>query len=79
MDTKWVKRANASATALWAAMMPIAYAMGWLSSVPFVSVASIYANFASHLAAWRADVGVDPEQMDRIERKMDEILERLAA
>lgn len=65
---------NIAATALWAAMMPIAYYAGWLSSVPFVSVASIYANFASHLAAWRADTDPHAEQLDRIEAMLKELL-----
>ena len=58
-------------------MMPVAWALHWLASVPFVSMASIYANFASHLAAWRADVPTDRERLDRIERKLDTILSEL--
>jgi hypothetical protein len=29
---------------------------GWLYSIAFISTVSIYANFISHVAAWRADV-----------------------
>jgi hypothetical protein len=56
-------------------MLPIAYVLNWISSVPFVSLASIYANSASHLAAWRSD---DPgelgHQLDRIEAMLNELL-----
>lgn len=47
---------NLVLTGAWVLVMPIAVATGWINSVPFVSTASIYANAASHLAAWRADV-----------------------
>lgn len=74
MSEKLVRWVNIVATAAWAAMMPIAYYAGWLASVPFVSVASIYANFASHLAAWRADTDPHAEQLDRIEQMLKELL-----
>lgn len=69
--SRWL---NLLAALAWALMMPIAWAMHWLASVPFVSTASIYANFASHLAAWRADVPTDRSQLDRIEQKLDQLL-----
>ena len=34
----------------------VALVTGWVYSVAFITVVSIYANIASHLAAWRADV-----------------------
>lgn len=40
----------------WLAMIPVAVVTGWVYSIAFISAASIYANVASHLAAWRADV-----------------------
>ncbi len=62
------KSTNLVLTVVWAIMLPVAYYTGWIYSIAFISLASIYANFASHLAAWRAD---DNPQMD----KMEEILE----
>ena len=56
-----MRRLNLALTVLWAAMLPISYYTGWIYSIAFISLASIYANFASHLAAWRADVPIDPE------------------
>jgi hypothetical protein len=41
---------------VWTAMIPIAVMTGWLYSLAFISAASLYANIASHIAAWRADV-----------------------
>jgi hypothetical protein len=51
-----MRRLNAVLTVFWIAMVPLAVATGWLYSVAFISAVSIYANIASHLAAWRADV-----------------------
>jgi hypothetical protein len=55
-----LRRANAILTVFWLAMCPIALATGWIYSVAFVSLVSIYANAVSHPAAWRADVPTDP-------------------
>lgn len=41
-------------TILWFIMMPIALATGWVASVVFISVISIYANFSGHFSAWQA-------------------------
>lgn len=72
--SRWL---NLLAALVWAAMMPIAYVLGWLSSVSFISTASVYANFASHVAAWRADVPPSQEQLDRIESMLSELLRRM--
>jgi hypothetical protein len=52
---------------VWVGVIPVAYFMGWVYSVAFVAVCSLYANVASDFAAWRADRNV------KIERKLDEI------
>jgi len=38
---------------VWAAMIPISLYTGWIYSIAFVSAISIYANVASHWAAYR--------------------------
>lgn len=45
---------HAYATVLWLLMVPVATLMGLLSSVPFISAISIYANVAGHFSAWQA-------------------------
>lgn len=50
------RRANLCLAVCWCVMMPVSLSTGWVYSVAFVSLASIYANAAAHLAAWRADV-----------------------
>jgi hypothetical protein len=49
-----VKKLHASLTVLWVAMVPIALVTGWVKSIVFISACSIYANAASHFAAWLA-------------------------
>lgn len=70
-----MRTSNLLLTILWLAMVPIAYYLGWIYSVAFISLASIYANFASHLAAWRSDVDPNTARLDRIEAILKEKLE----
>lgn len=65
---------NMAAAGVWLLMVPIAWLLNWFGSVPFIAGASIYANFASHVAAWRSDANPNQEQLDRIESKLDELL-----
>ena len=73
-DTATFVRAtgNAIGTFGWLAMVPVAFWFGWLESVVFVSACSIYANAASHLAAWLTDLN---PQLDRIERMLEKLLD----
>jgi hypothetical protein len=41
-------------TVLWAVTMPVAVFTGWIYSLAFISVISIYANFAGHFSSWQA-------------------------
>ncbi len=48
-------RLNLILAIAWATMVPISLITGWVYSILFVSLASIYANAATHFAGWRAD------------------------
>lgn len=48
------KHFHLTLTMLWAVMMPVALVTGWVYSLAFISVISIYANFAGHFSAWQA-------------------------
>lgn len=61
-------------TIFWVALTPAAYWLGWLDSVKFVSLISIWALVETAFAAWRSDV--NPDQ-DELHRKLDEIQEAL--
>jgi hypothetical protein len=56
---RWVNLVLAIA---WVAMVPVSMMTGWIYSVAFISGVSIYANFVSHIAGWRADEPVEAEQ-----------------
>lgn len=47
---------------MWLIMIPVSIFTGWIYSLAFISAASIYANVASHLAAWRADIPIPEEE-----------------
>ena len=61
---------------VWLVAIPLAIFFGWIYSVAFVSVCSLYANVASDFAAWRSDVNPHEEQIVRIEEMLEDLLER---
>lgn len=54
MSARALMRLHMSATVAWFLMMPLALLIGWVESVIFISVASIYANFVGHFSSWQA-------------------------
>jgi hypothetical protein len=56
LGRNWIRKLNFLLAVGWAVMIPVAIMTGWLYSIAFISTVSIYANFISHVAAWRADV-----------------------
>jgi hypothetical protein len=52
------RRINLWLAVLWAVMVPVSVITGWIYSLAFISAVSIYANFVSHIAAYRADVPI---------------------
>ncbi len=52
----WIRRVNFMLACAWALMIPVSILTHWIYSIAFIAAASIYANFISHVAAWRADV-----------------------
>lgn len=54
LSPEHAQRIHLVLTILWFLMMPVALFTGWVASVVFISVISIYANFAGHFAAWQA-------------------------
>lgn len=58
---------------VWLALVPTSYYFGWLASVVFVSLLSIWALVET---SWSAFRGGDEKALRRIEAKVDELLER---
>lgn len=50
---------------VWLTMIPLSIVTGWIYSVAFVAAISLYANVASHWAAYRAQ---------RTEKKQEELI-----
>lgn len=59
--SRFHRRMNMVLALSWAAMVPVSIVTGWIYSVAFVAAVSIYANFVSHVAAWRADEPIDED------------------
>lgn len=53
-DAEFMKSLNGWLTIFWIAMIPVAYYMGWLQSVTFVSALSLWALVSGHWSAWQA-------------------------
>ena len=53
-DPVFMRRVNGWLTVLWVLMIPISYALGWFSSVAYVSALSLWALVSGHWAAWQA-------------------------
>ena len=73
---------NGWLTVVWAIMLPVAVVTGLLQMVLFISVVSIYANFAAHLSTWAAsrteeaqseDDSVQRQDIGKLQRQIDEI------
>lgn len=49
-----MKAINGWSVVFWIIMTPLTFGLGWLSSVTFVSLLSIWALVVSHFGAWAA-------------------------
>jgi hypothetical protein len=54
------RRFNFWKTVLWLILTPVAFVLGWLESIQFVSLLSIWALVETSWAAYRADVPTEP-------------------
>jgi hypothetical protein len=70
----FLRRLNGWLTLFWIAMIPISIAMGWLTSVAYVSALSLWALVSGHWAAWQA-ARVECEQQREAEEAQADPLE----
>jgi hypothetical protein len=73
-DPVFMRRVNGWLTVLWIVMIPVSVAMGWLSSVVYVSALSLWALVSGHWAAWQA-ARVECIQQEELEREQKEPVE----
>lgn len=69
--TKVMRWFSLSRTLAWAVLVVPAYLLGWLESVVFVSLLSLWALVETAFAAWRSDENPDTARLVRIEAKLD--------
>ena len=53
-DPVFMRKVNGWLTIFWIVMIPVSLAMGWLSSVVYVSALSLWALVSGHWSAWQA-------------------------
>ena len=53
-DPVFMRKINGWPTLLWIIMIPISFFTGWIESVTYVSVLSLWALVSGHWAAWQA-------------------------
>jgi uncharacterized protein YqiB (DUF1249 family) len=69
-----MRRLNGWAAVFWVAMIPVSYALHWLSSVTYVSGLSIWALVSGHLSTWQsARVEVRQEKDADVQEVLDEV------
>lgn len=73
-DPVFMRRINGWLTLFWVAMIPISYAMGWLSSVVYVSALSLWALVSGHWAAWQA-ARVEVAQQEQLDKEEERPVE----
>ena len=62
-DPVFMRKVNGWLTVFWIVMIPVSILTGWISSVTYVSVLSLWALVSGHWSAWQAA---------RVEVKQDE-------
>jgi len=68
-----MRRVNGWFTIFWVAMIPVAFVLGWLKSVVFVSALSLWSLVSGHWSAWQAarvEVEQERQRKEDTEGKM---------
>ncbi len=72
-----MRRVNGWFTIFWIAMIPISIVTGWISSVTYVVVLSLWALVSGHWAAWQAARVEVTQQAEMDERLASPIEQRV--
>ena len=75
--TRMMRWFSLSRTIFWLLLVFPALWLGWLHSVVFVSLLSLWALVETAFAAWRSDENPDADRLESIETKLDRLIERL--
>lgn len=75
MSEKLFSRFSLARSAVWVLLMVPSYFLGWIYSVAFVAICSLYANAAADFASWRSDQNKGiVNRLQAIEEKLDNLL-----
>lgn len=72
-DPVFMRRVNGWLTIFWILMIPVSLATGWISSVTYVAVLSLWALVSGHWSAWQAarvEVAQDAEAKARAQEDL---------
>jgi hypothetical protein len=73
----FMRRVNGWLTIFWVAMIPVSMITGWISSVTYVAVLSLWALVSGHWAAWQAARVEVTQQAEMDERMADPLEQRV--
>ncbi|MCU1398900.1 MAG: hypothetical protein JWN62_2009 [Acidimicrobiales bacterium] len=74
-DPIFMRRINGWLTIFWIAMIPVSMISGWISSVTYVAVLSLWALVSGHWSAWQA-ARVEVAQQAEEQRRESDPLEQ---
>jgi hypothetical protein len=78
-DPVFMRRVNGWLTILWIVMIPVSIAMGWVTSVVYVSALSLWALVSGHWAAWQAARVEVAQQKAVEEEEKDPLADRVVS
>ena len=82
-DPVFMRRVNGWLTIFWILMIPVSLVTGWISSVTYVAVLSLWALVSGHWSAWQAarvEVAQQAEADERAEQDVAaDIVDKLVA
>lgn len=73
----FMRRVNGWLTIFWIAMIPVSLLTGWISSVTYVAVLSLWALVSGHWSAWQAARVEVTQQAEEAERQLNPVEERV--
>ena len=76
-DPVFMRRVNGWFTIFWVAMIPVSIITGWITSVTYVAVLSLWALVSGHWAAWQAARVEVTQQAEQDERMADPVEQRV--
>ena len=74
-DPVFMRRVNGWFTIFWIVMIPVSIVTGWISSVTYVVVLSLWALVSGHWAAWQA-ARVDVAQQAELDERLASPIEQ---